>query len=133
MPSPNPETVIVPQLQSSATARLLDIFYPSGQRQQLKAVYRGPWAMTTGEFFVMLSVPSSEQIGARTGLFDEVLGLDPLCVVVDTASSQVIYEPRLMLAMEGFPELLKQKLASLANWPQLLEFSKDDDGNQFML
>lgn len=137
MISPHPETVHLPQLESTATARLLDIFYASGQRQQLKAVYRGPWIFVTGELFVMLSTPSSERVGARTGVFDELMGLDPLCVVVDTASAQVIYEPRMLLSKEGFPEQLHARLSAsleaLPHWPRLLEFSEGENGVLSML
>jgi hypothetical protein len=132
MSSHNPETVIVPQLQSQATARVIDIFYPSGQRQRVKAVYRGPWGMATGEFFVMISVPSSEPQGARTARFDELMGLNPLCVLVDALSSQVIYEPRMVMESDGFPDSVKTEWRAVANWPQLLEFTKDEAGNQFV-
>lgn len=124
-----------PQLEARGELRHLKIYYPSGDVQDFEGVFRGPVFMETGEAYVAVSVPQNQAHRDHTQQFNEIVGLDPLCVVVDERGGAVLYEPR-SVSPEHFAPPVSKYLEENPAWPSMLEMSapKDDrNGLRFLL
>ncbi len=124
MPLPSTNFVKLPQIGVTVSPQLLKVYYPSGECHSIRAVFRGCFGIGTGEIFPMCSVPSSAQTGELTGVWSEVMGLDPLCVVVDTAGAGVLYNPRDLY--DRLPNFLQEELDKRPHWPGVLELSGEE-------
>jgi hypothetical protein len=116
--------VYVPQLQTMGEVRELKVYYPSGETQVFEAVFRGPVFVESGEAFLVLSVPQSQESRAFTNCFNEIIGLDPLCVVVDTRGGAVLYEPRTTEHFDKLAPSVHRYLEENPAWPFMLEMSE---------
>ena len=117
--------VKIPQLDATVQPQTLKVYYPSGECHTINAVFRGCFSIGTGEIFPICSVPSSAQTGELTGVWGEIMGLDPLCVVVDVHGAQVLYNPRELY--ERFPSFLQGELDKRPHWPGVLEIAGEGE------
>ncbi len=83
----------------------------------------------------MVSVPQSQRHRDATNAFNEMVGLEPLCVVVDVLGGAVLYEPRSVEPERFAPPILKY-LDENPAWPAMLEMShpkEEENGIRFLL
>ncbi|RYF43660.1 MAG: hypothetical protein EOO38_18660 [Cytophagaceae bacterium] len=120
----------IPQLDTTTQPQSLKVYYPSGECHTIRAVFRGCFGIGTGEIFAMCSVPSSAETGELTGVWGEMMGLDPLCVVVDIMGGQVLYNPRELY--DRMPSYLQGELDKRPEWPALLELAGESESQKVL-